>query len=117
MDPLLSNLDYFFLFAVQANLEMNTPNQTRRCPDCEGSLHEIRIVAASQPSMFGEGSAHRDLGYASPDAESSPIFGRVPLLGKISGLVCDGCKRVFFYASGVVPEVIAEEQKSNPDNW
>lgn len=95
---------------------MNTPNQTRRCPDCEGSLHEIRIVAASQPGLLGDGAFHMDVSYAAPDAERSLFYGRIALSGKISGLLCDGCKRVFFYALGTVPEVIAEEQKSNPEN-
>lgn len=60
-----------------------------------------------------------DLSYSAPDAQPSLFYRRVPLSGKIAGLLCDGCKRVFFYASGEAPEETeqTEDEVATPGDW
>ena len=58
----------------------------RECPDCEGSMHEIRIIDKASHNL-----PHYDLEYAAADADRSFWFGQFPIAGKIAAYMCQEC--------------------------
>jgi hypothetical protein len=66
----------------------------RKCPDCEGSLHEIKLI-----DKTGEYSRHDPLEYALPEAERSFWLGRYAVEGKVVAYMCDQCGRILLYGA------------------
>ena len=79
---------------VVSNFEISTEPQgkfrcaidARNCPDCDGSMREIRII-----DKGGESLSHHDLEYAAPDAERGFWMKRYPVAGKITAYMCQDC--------------------------
>jgi hypothetical protein len=72
---------------------MNT--EDKKCPDCRGSLKPIQIVGKKTKNM---GILKEDeWQYTVPEAKRSFWTGALPIEGKITAYMCDGCGRVLLY--------------------
>ena len=63
----------------------------RTCPDCDGSMHGIRLL-----DKIGRSSSLADLEYALPEAKRS-IWGSFPVAGTVVACMCDRCGRILLY--------------------
>ena len=61
---------------------------THKCPDCDGSMREIRIIDKSGQS------GQQDLEYAAVDTERSFWTGAYQVAGKITAYMCQECGAV-----------------------
>jgi hypothetical protein len=72
---------------------------SRKCPECGGSLHPIRILERGD-SQF-KSNVHYDLEYALEPAKKGLIgslLGRFPTDGYLVGELCEQCGRVLLRA-------------------
>jgi len=74
------------------------PNE-RKCPDCRGSLEEIRLVDKTTVS----GGGHHDLEYTVPEAKRSFWDQKFPVAGKDDALMCQSCGRITLYGQPSSP--------------
>jgi hypothetical protein len=63
-------------------------NEDSTCPDCGGTLDEIRIIDKAH------GGGHQALEYALMESKRSFWMSRYPVEGKIAAYMCGGCGRV-----------------------
>ena len=68
------------------------PHETG-CPDCSGSLEEIRLVDKTTVS----GGGHQDLEYAVPESKRSFWDQKFPVAGKVAAFMCQSCGRITLY--------------------
>ena len=68
------------------------------CPDCETELQPIKIIDATMPGCHGEGVAHVELSYSSPDAKPSFFLHEIEREGKVRARMCPKCGRILLYA-------------------
>lgn len=87
---------------------MQTDDPTRPCPDCQGTLHRIRLLGGSREWL--------DVRYAAPEAPQN-ILGTVKVQGKAFGMMCDLCGRIFMYGDSGVPELAPPRVEPSPEEW
>ena len=63
---------------------MTAETSERTCPDCRGSMQEIRIVDKNHTS-------HQELEYAAIDAKKGWFLQAYPLSGKVTSFMCQSC--------------------------
>jgi hypothetical protein len=73
------------------------PDQQRRCPDCKGPTHEIRLIDKAH------GSFHTDFEYSVPEAKKSFWTGAYPIEGKVVAFLCDACGRIQLFGAPKQP--------------
>ncbi len=67
-----------------------------KCPDCSGSLSEIKILDTE--SAITNKNGLFDLIYTAPDATRSLLgFGKLPIRGDVAAMMCDNCHRIVLY--------------------
>jgi hypothetical protein len=66
----------------------------RDCPDCEGTLHEVKLLDQAHASMHVG-----PLEYALPEAKRSMWSGRFPVAGTVQAYLCEDCGRIFLYSA------------------
>jgi hypothetical protein len=78
-------------FEIPSDLpgKLRCANDALNCPDCNGSIREIRII-----DKGGEAPSHHDLEYTVPDAERSFWLKQYPVTGKITAHMCQECGAV-----------------------
>jgi hypothetical protein len=69
------------------------------CPDCEGELHDIKLLDATDSSRAGQGTGHVELTYAAPDSTASFFTRTVAKSGTVKAKLCNQCGRILLYAS------------------
>ena len=72
---------------------MNT--EDKKCPDCGGSMKSIMII--DKTAKGGGVPKHSELEYTVPEAKRSIWTGLLPIEGKITAYMCNGCGRVLLY--------------------
>ena len=70
-------------------------SEDKKCPDCHGSMKAITII--DKTAKGGGRPQHSDLEYTVPEAKRSIWTGLLPIEGKITAYMCDGCGRVLLY--------------------
>lgn len=87
---------------------MENPDTPRPCPDCKGTLHRIRLLGGQRDWL--------DLRYG--EAEAPPgILGNVRLQGKVFGMMCSDCSRIFLYGDSGLPENPPPPVETSPEEW
>jgi hypothetical protein len=74
-------------------------DRTTICPDCNGTLHGIKLLDATDSSRAGEGTGHVEMAYAAPEASASFFTRSVAKSGTVKAKLCNECGRIFLYAS------------------
>ena len=69
-----------------------------RCPDCGGTLKQIKVFARGWKNQLGAAVDAELKYFTSPDAKRSTFLVMFQEEGQIRSYVCEGCKRVLFYA-------------------
>lgn len=94
----------FYLRSVLANLMSRSIHDEdampsylpTECPDCDGELREVTVIADAPRSGYAVGEAIVDR-YAPADAKRSFWTGKFPTEGTVRSLMCQTCGRLFQY--------------------
>jgi hypothetical protein len=79
------------------------------CPDCSGSLREITLFGRGiQNPVSGMAHDAAVVHYAAAEAKRGFWLGMFDAEGTVRSLLCEGCGRVFLYASPYASETSAE---------
>ena len=69
--------------------------EDKKCPDCGGPMKSITII--DKTAKGGGRPQHTELEYTVPEKKRSIWTGLLPIEGKITAYMCDGCGRVLLY--------------------
>lgn len=73
------------------------------CPDCGGTLVNIKLLDATESTRSGEGMGHVEMSYAAPEASASFFTRSVAKSGTVKAKLCNECGRIFLYAARPTP--------------
>ena len=65
----------------------------RKCPDCQGGLHEVKLLDKGPYGSLGAG-----IEYALPDAKRGFWSGRLAVAGSVQAYICENCGRILLYS-------------------
>jgi hypothetical protein len=66
----------------------------KKCPDCGHPMKAIKIL---DNAGHGLSRTERELRYLAPEAKRSFWTGRLPIEGRVTACMCDGCGRILLY--------------------
>ena len=65
--------------------------EERKCSDCAGAMHPIRLIDKAHAW------AHGQMEYSLLEAERSLWRGQYPVEGKVGAYMCEHCARILLY--------------------
>lgn len=68
----------------------------RSCPDCEGSMKQIKIIDKTVSRVFSI-PEQTELEYVEPGGKKNFITGEQPISGRVCVLMCNRCNRILLY--------------------
>ena len=90
------------------------PEVTRTCPDCDSTMHPIKLLDATNLGMGTEGIGHVEQAYAAINAEASWVTKTVPKAGTVRANICPQCGRIVLHGSS--PSMGKKDRKPSCDD-